>query len=199
LVKLLLRFYDARDGVVSVDGIDSKDLVIQDLRQAVSFVSQDVYLFDGTVFDNIAYGRFDATREEVEAAAKATEAHEFIMRLPNGYDTVTGEPGQRLSTGQRQRISIARAVIKNAPMLVQDEATASVDNETEAAILRSIEKVGAGRSMIIIAHRLSTVRNANRIYVMDKGNVREQGTHEELLALDGLYASLWRVQTGSRD
>jgi len=161
-------------------------------------VSQDIYLFDGTVHDNIAYGRSGASREEVEEAARAAEAHGFITQLPNGYDTITGERGQRLSAGQRQRISIARAVIKDAPILILDEATASVDNETEAGILRSIERLGADRSMIIIAHRLSTVRNADVIYVLDNKTVREQGTHEELVELNGLYASLWRVQTGSR-
>jgi ATP-binding cassette subfamily B protein len=198
LIKLLLRFYDLNSGSISIDGQSTRDLRIHNLRSNIGFVSQDIYLFDGTVHDNIAYGRPGASREEVEEAARAAEAHGFITQLPNGYDTITGERGQRLSAGQRQRISIARAVIKDAPILILDEATASVDNETEAGILRSIERLGADRSMIIIAHRLSTVRNADVIYVLDNKTVREQGTHEELVELNGLYASLWRVQTGSR-
>lgn len=197
LIKLLLRFYDADQGVVTIDGINVRDLTLQDLRMAVGFVSQDVYLFDGTVSDNIIYGRPGATRKEVISAARAAEADEFIRSLPQGYDTSVGERGSRLSAGQRQRISIARAILKDAPILVLDEATASVDNETEAAIHRSIERLEAGRSMMIIAHRLSTVRNAHRIYVMEDGRILEHGKHDELLALDGLYASLWNVQTGA--
>jgi ATP-binding cassette, subfamily B, bacterial len=198
LVKLLLRFYDVDSGEVTIDGVDIRSFPVEELRRAVGFVSQDVYLFDGTVYDNIAYGRPGASRDEVIAAARAADAHEFIERLPHGYDSMVGERGQRLSTGQRQRISIARAVIKNAPILVLDEATASVDNETEAAIHRSIERVAVGRSMVVIAHRLSTVRNSACIYVLDEGRVQEKGTHDELLALGGLYASLWNVQTGKR-
>jgi ATP-binding cassette subfamily B protein len=198
IAKLLLRFYDVGKGMVTVDGIDVRDVPVGDLRQAVGFVSQDVYLFDGTVYDNIAYGRPGTSLEQVIEAAKAAEAHEFIMRLPNGYHSRVGERGQLLSMGQRQRISIARVVIKSAPIIILDEATASVDNETEAAIHRSIERVAMGRSMIIIAHRLSTIRNSNRIYVIDDGNVVEQGTHDELLVGGGLYASLWNVQTGNR-
>lgn len=197
LAKLLLRFYDADGGTVTIDGNDVRDLTLADLRGAVAFVSQDVYLFDGTVKDNILYGRPDASLEEVIAAARAAEADGFIQGLPLGYDSPVGERGARLSTGQRQRISIARAILKDAPVLVLDEATASVDNETEAAIHRSIERLEAGRSMMIIAHRLSTVRNADRIYVLEGGRVLEQGLHDELLARKGLYASLWSVQTGA--
>jgi ATP-binding cassette subfamily B protein len=198
IAKLLLRFYEVNGGVLAVDRTDVRELPLQALRRSIAFVSQDIYLFDGTVRENIAYGRPDATLDEVILAARAAEAHDFIMHLPKGYDSQVGERGQLLSMGQRQRISIARAVIKNAPILILDEATASVDNETEAAILRSIDTVAVGRSMIVIAHRLSTVRNSARIYVIDEGLVVEKGTHDELLALGGLYASLWNVQTGHR-
>ena len=198
ILKLLLRFYDRQDGNVTIDDLKIDDIQIIDLRKSVGYVSQDVYLFGGTVYENIVYGNLAASRNDVIEAAKAAVAHDFIMRLPEGYETVIGERGQKLSAGQRQRVSIARAVLKNAPILVLDEATASVDNETEAAIQRSIQSVAMGRSMIIIAHRLSTVRNAKKIYVIDNGRVLEQGTHRELLEMNGLYASLWRVQTGSQ-
>jgi ATP-binding cassette subfamily B protein len=198
ILKLLLRFYDRRSGDLTIDGRDVNDVRIIDLRKSIGYVSQDVYLFGGTVYENIVYGKPGASRREVIEAAKASAAHDFILRLPRGYETVIGERGQRLSAGQRQRISIARAVLKNAPIMVLDEATASVDNETEAAIQRSIQNVALGRSVIIIAHRLSTVRNAKQIYVIDAGRVLEKGTHQELLEMNGLYASLWRVQTGSQ-
>lgn len=198
IAKVLLRFYDVEGGSVTIDGTDVKELPVKLLRQMTAFVAQDVYLFDGTVYENIAYGRPDATMEQLIEAARAAEAHDFIVQLPGGYQSPVGERGQRLSLGQRQRISIARAVIKDAPILVFDEATASVDNETEAAIQASIEKMAVGRSMIIIAHRLSAVRNSARIYVIGEGAVVEQGTHEALLASGGLYASLWNVQTGAR-
>jgi ATP-binding cassette subfamily B protein len=198
ILKLLLRFYDRQGGALTVDGLNIDDIQIIDLRRAIGYVSQDVYLFGGTIYQNIVYGKPGASRDEVVEAAKASAAHDFILHLPHGYDTVIGERGQRLSAGQRQRVSIARAVLKNAPILVLDEATASVDNETEAAIQRSIQNVGVGRSVIIIAHRLSTVRNARQIYVIDDGRVLEKGTHQELLEMNGLYASLWRVQTGSQ-
>jgi len=199
IAKLLLRFYDVDGGTVTIDGTDVRDFGVRDLREAVSFVAQDVYLFDGTVFDNIAFGQPGATLEEVVEAAKSAEAHDFIMKLPDGYHSEVGERGQRLSMGQRQRISIARAMLKAAPIIILDEATASVDNETEAAIHRSIDKVAKGRSMIVIAHRLSTVRNSTRIYVLEDGHIIEHGTHDQLLEQGGLYASLWNVQTGNRD
>ena len=198
VVKLLLRFYEAQSGRILLDGQDIRSLRLHDLRKAVGFVSQDVYLFHGTVYENIAYGSFGASMEDVIAAAKVAEAHEFIMELPDEYETIVGERGQKLSGGQRQRISIARAVLKNPPVLVLDEATSAVDNETEAAIQRSLERITVGRTTIVIAHRLSTIRNAHCIYVMDKGELREQGTHDELVVHNGLYASLWRVQTGER-
>ncbi|MDX1417932.1 MAG: ABC transporter ATP-binding protein, partial [Candidatus Promineifilaceae bacterium] len=197
IIKLLLRFYDAEGGHVTLDDRDVRSIRTHDLRRAIGLVSQDVFLFHGTVRENIAYGAFDATLEEIVKAAKIAEAHSFIMQLPNGYDTIVGERGQKLSGGQRQRISIARAVLKNPPVLILDEATSSVDNETEAAIQRSMDHISVGRTMIVIAHRLSTIRNADRIFVLDKGVLREQGTHDQLAdAPDGIYADLWRVQTG---
>jgi ATP-binding cassette subfamily B protein len=198
LVKLLLRFYDVQSGAIRLDGQDIRQLGLVDLRRAIGFVSQDVFLFHGTVRENIAYGTFDASLDQIVAAANVAEAHDFITDLPKGYDTIVGERGQKLSGGQRQRLSIARAVLKDPPVLILDEATSSVDNETEAAIQRSMERIIVGRTTIVIAHRLSTVRNADRIYVLDKGVLREQGRHEELVIGDGIYANLWRVQTGQR-
>ena len=197
LMKLLLRFYDVSSGHLRLDGHDLRDLQISDLRQAIGFVSQDVFLFHGTVLENISYGSFDAPMDKIIDAAKLAEAHEFIMALPQGYETIVGERGQKLSGGQRQRISIARAILKDPPVLVLDEATSSVDNETEAAIQRSLERLAVGRTTIVIAHRLSTVRNADVIFVLEHGQLKENGRHEELAALDnGIYAGLWRVQTG---
>lgn len=198
LVKLLLRLYEVNEGRITLDGIDVRELNPHDLRQAVGLVSQDVFLFHGTVAENITYGSFHAAREDVVRAAQIAEAHEFIEQLPQGYDTIVGERGQKLSGGQRQRLAIARAILKNPPVLVLDEATSAVDNETEAAIQRSLEKITQERTTIAIAHRLSTVRNADRIYVMETGQLVEWGTHEELLERNGLYASLWRVQMGLR-
>jgi ATP-binding cassette subfamily B protein len=197
LVKLLLRFYDVQKGAICLDGQEIRQLKISDLRRAIGLVSQDVFLFHGTVRDNIAYGSFDATLDEIIEAAKVAEAHDFILELSNGYDTIVGERGQKLSGGQRQRISIARAVLKNPPILVLDEATSSVDNETEVAIQRSMERIIIGRTTIVIAHRLSTVRNADMIYVMENGEIVEWGQHDDLVEANGVYASLWRVQTGA--
>ncbi len=199
LVKLLLRFYDVTGGRLLLDGIDLHELKLRSLRDAIGLVSQDVFLFHGSVRENIAYGRLDATMDEIVEAAKTAEAHGFIQELPEGYDTIVGERGQKLSGGQRQRLSIARAILKDPPILVLDEATSSVDNETEAAIQRSLERIAVGRTTIVIAHRLSTVRNADRIYVLDRGRLSEQGHHDELVAKDGVYAALWRVQTGERE
>ena len=197
LVKLLLRFYDPTDGRVTLDDVDLSQLTLSTLRRSIGLVSQDVFLFHGTVRENIAYGVPDADDDAIVAAAEVAEAHGFISALPQGYDTIVGERGQKLSGGQRQRLSIARAVLTDPPVLVLDEATSSVDNETEAAIQRSLERIAVGRTAIVIAHRLSTVRNADRIHVLDRGAVRERGSHDELLSRDGIYASLWRVQTGS--
>jgi len=196
LVKLLLRLYELNAGGILLDGIDIRTIRLGDLRRSIGLVSQDVFLFAGTVRENIAYGSFGSTPEQVERAARLAEAHDFIAALPQGYETVVGERGQKLSGGQRQRIAIARAILKDPPILVLDEATSAVDNETEAAIQRSLEHISRGRTTIAIAHRLSTVRNAHRIYVMDRGRIVEHGTHDALLAARGMYAALWRVQTG---
>ncbi len=196
LVKLILRLYEIGEGSITLDGVDIRQIKLRDLRQSIGLVSQDVFLFHGTVAENIAYGTFDATPPEIIAAAQVAEAHEFINELPYGYDTIVGERGQKLSGGQRQRIAIARAILKNPPILILDEATSAVDNETEAAIQRSLEKITKNRTTIAIAHRLSTIRNADCIYVMEYGKVVEQGTHEELIALQGIYTNLWRVQEG---
>ncbi len=198
IIKMLLRFYDVNAGEITLDGHDLRDLQMADLRNSIGLVSQDVFLFHGTVRENIAYGTFDATHEQIVQAATIAEAHDFIMSLPQGYDTIVGERGQKLSGGQRQRISIARAVLKNPPVLILDEATSSVDNETEAAIQRSLEKIAVGRTTIVIAHRLSTVRNADRIFVLENGALKEQGRHEDLTQGDGIYATLWRVQLGDK-
>ncbi len=198
VVKLLLRFYDVNGGQICLDGQDIRTLRYVDLRRAIGFVSQDVFLFHGTVRENISYGSFDAPLEKVIEAAKIAEAHEFITHLPQGYDTIVGERGQKLSGGQRQRLSIARAVLKDPPVLILDEATSAVDNETEAAIQRSLERIAIGRTTIVIAHRLSTVRNAHRIFVLEQGRLVEQGRHESLVETGGIYANLWRVQTGAR-
>ena len=199
VVKLLLRFYDVTEGEIQLDGEDVRDLKTHDLRRAIGFVSQDVYLFHGSVRDNIAYGMTDASDEQIVAAAKIAEAHDFIVNdLADGYETIVGERGQKLSGGQRQRISIARAVLKDPPVLVLDEATSAVDNETEAAIQRSLERIAVGRTTIVIAHRLSTVRNSDVIFVLEHGHLREQGKHDDLVNEDGIYAALWRVQTGQR-
>jgi ATP-binding cassette subfamily B protein len=196
LVKLLLRFYTPQRGTIQLDGEDISTLQLLDLRRQIGYVSQDVFLTDGSVFENIAYGLQDASPKAVEDAARAAEAHDFITRLPQGYQTVIGERGQKLSGGQRQRLALARAILKNPPILLLDEATSAVDNETEAAIQRSLEKVSQGRTTLLVAHRLSTVKNADAIYVMEKGAVRESGTHAQLLALNGIYCALWRLQTG---
>jgi len=199
VIKLLLRFYDPDAGAVRLDGVDLRELDLVDLRRAIGLVSQDVYLFHGTVRENIAYGHADpaaASDDEVVAAARIAEADAFVRALPDGYDTLIGERGEKLSGGQRQRISIARAVLKDPPVLILDEATSSVDNETEAAIQRSLARISVGRTTLVVAHRLSTVRDAHRIYVMEGGAVREAGTHDELARAGGLYAALWRVQTG---
>lgn len=196
LVKLLLRFYEVQAGRITLDGVDVRELDTTDLRQAIGLVSQDVFLFHGTVADNIAYGTFAADREAIAQAARLAEADDFIQQLPQGYDTIVGERGQKLSGGQRQRLAIARAILKNPPILVLDEATSAVDNETEAAIQRSLDKITQNRTTIAIAHRLSTIRNADRIYVMAQGQLVEWGTHEELLDRNDVYAGLWRVQMG---
>ena len=196
VVKLLLRLYEHQKGRILLDGRPIEQLQLQDLRRAIALVSQDVYLFHGTVAENIAYGVSHPDRDAIQRAAQLAEVAGFIDTLPDGYDTLVGERGQRLSGGQRQRIALARAILKDAPVLVLDEATAAVDNDTEAAIQRSLEQITRDRTTVVIAHRLSTVRHADRIVVMDSGRIVEQGTHESLLNLEGVYANLWRVQAG---
>jgi ATP-binding cassette, subfamily B, bacterial len=199
LVKLLLRFYEPQAGEILVDGLDIRSLSLHDLRRCIGWVSQDVFLFHGTVAENIAYGEFEASHDRIMQAAKLAEAHEFIEQLPQGYDTIVGERGQKLSGGQRQRLAIARALLKDPPILILDEATSAVDNETEAAIQRSLTRITQNRTTIAIAHRLSTIRHSDRIYVMENGQIVEQGTHDELLALSSIYAGLWSVQSGIQD
>ena len=196
IVKLLLRFYDPDTGSIRIDGAEIQSLEQAELRQLMSLVSQDVFLFHGTVAENIAYGVQDASIESITSAARTAEAHDFITSLPEGYETIVGERGQKLSGGQRQRLSIARALLTDSPILILDEATSAVDNETEAAIQRSLARIGHNRTMVVIAHRLSTIRHADIIYVIDKGRVAQVGTHVDLIAIDGIYRTLWNVQTG---
>ena len=196
LIKLLLRFYDPSHGEIRIDGQPIRDLSLKSLRGAIGLVSQDVYLFEGTIRENLAYGNPAASDAEITDAAKTAEAWSFIEALPEGLDTPVGERGVRLSGGQRQRLSLARALLKNPPILVLDEATSAVDNETEAAIQRSLKRIGHNRTVIMIAHRLSTIVDADSIAVIEGGKVLEQGTHRELLDQDGAYANQWRGQTG---
>ena len=198
LIKLLLRLYEINNGSISYDSNSLKDIELSSLREKVGLVSQDVFLFEGTVIDNIAYGDLNASESEVWNAAQKSEADEFINNLPQKEKTIVGERGQKLSGGQRQRISIARAILKNPEILILDEATSSVDNETEAAIQRSLDILKKDRTVIVIAHRLSTVRNADIIYVLENGSVVESGNHESLLDIDGVYSKLWSVQTGEK-
>lgn len=196
LIKLLLRFYDPDAGSIRFDGVDIRSFAQSDLRKSMALVSQDVFLFHGTVAENISFGAPDATGEEITEAARTAEAHDFIAALPNGYDTIVGERGQKLSGGQRQRLSLARALLTRSPVLILDEATSAVDNETEAAIQRSLARIAHSRTMVVVAHRLSTIRSADVIYVIDKGRVTQMGTHDDLIAADGIYRALWNVQTG---
>jgi ATP-binding cassette subfamily B protein len=198
-LKLLLRMYDVDDGAIRVDGTDVRDVSLASLRDAIGYVSQETFLFYGTVRENITYGTFDASDEAVRAAAAAAEAHEFVSNLPDGYDTMVGERGVKLSGGQRQRLAIARAMLKDPEILLLDEATSDVDTETEMLIQRSLDRLTADRTTFVIAHRLSTVKDADTIVVLDDGAVAERGTHEDLLASDGLYANLWGVQAGEID
>ena len=198
LIKLILRLYDSTSGEIKFDGKNIRDLELDSLRNKIGLVSQDIFLFEGTVFENIAYGNLDANDEEVWEAARLSESDKFINQLPNKENTIVGERGQKLSGGQRQRISIARAILKNPEILILDEATSAVDNETEAAIQRSINTLKKGRTVIAIAHRLSTIRNADIIYVLEGGKVVESGNHEGLLEINGVYSKLWSVQTGEK-
>jgi ATP-binding cassette subfamily B protein len=199
IVKLLLRLYDVSGGAVRIDGIDVRDVKQRDLRRHVALVSQDVYLFHGTIRENVAYGNADASDERVIDAAKRAQLHDFIASLPSGYETLVGERGIKLSGGQRQRLSIARAILKDAPILVLDEATSSVDTETERQIQTSLVELAKGRTTIVIAHRLSTIRHADRILVLKDGRVTEEGHHDDLVERGGTYADLWNVQSGNVD
>jgi ATP-binding cassette subfamily B protein len=196
VVKLLLRLYAPGSGVVAVGGVPADELSFAALRGAIGYVGQDTFLFDGSVADNLRYGAPDADDAALVRAAELAEAHGFVTALPHGYDTPVGERGVKLSGGQRQRLTIARALVRDPAILVLDEATSAVDNETEAAIQRSLLRVSRDRTTLVIAHRLSTIRHADRIHVMDAGRVTESGTHDELVALGGRYAALWSVQTG---
>ncbi|MBD2758728.1 ABC transporter ATP-binding protein [Yimella sp. cx-573] len=196
LLRQLLRFDDPRSGAVLLDGQDVRELDWESQRGSMGYVAQDVYLFAGSLADNIAYGRPDATREQISAAAAAAAALDVIEALPEGLDTWVGERGVTLSGGQRQRIALARALLREPSVLVLDEATSAVDNETEAAIQRSLRTATMGRTAVVVAHRLSTIRNAHRIWVLEAGRIVESGTHDELVAHNGLYAALWKVQTG---
>jgi ATP-binding cassette subfamily B protein/subfamily B ATP-binding cassette protein MsbA len=194
LVSLIPRFYDVVSGSIKLDGIDIRDYQVEDLRKQISIVLQDVFLFHGTVRDNILFGNPSASEEDVINAARIANAHDFISALPDGYDTLIGERGVKLSGGQRQRISIARAILKDAPILILDEATSSVDTETELLIQQALERLMIGRTTIVIAHRLSTVRNADKIVVLEGQSIVEQGSHESLIAKNGLYKRLYTVQ-----
>ena len=194
VASLLPRFYDCDAGTIRIDGTDIKQVTLDSLRQQVGIVPQETILFNGTVYDNILYGRLDATKEEIEEAAKAANAHDFIMELPDGYKTMLGDRGVNISGGQRQRIAIARAILKDPRILVLDEATSALDTESERLVQEALNRLMVGRTSIIIAHRLSTIKNADRILVLDKGKLVEDGTHDELMEKQGLYAHLYQIQ-----
>ncbi|MBQ3833952.1 MAG: ATP-binding cassette domain-containing protein [Elusimicrobia bacterium] len=194
IANLILRFYDVNSGEILVDGTNIKNIQIKSLRDKIGTVSQDVFLFNNTIKYNISYGKLDATDEEIEAAAKAANAHKFISNLPEGYNTLIGERGMKLSGGEKQRIAIARAMLKNPPILVLDEATSALDSESEKLVQEAIENLMKNRTVILIAHRLATVRNADKIVVIDRGTIAETGTHTELLAKNGVYAKLCNMQ-----
>src|SRR6202012_2604468 len=193
-ISLIARFYDADSGTVMIDGVDIRNYKVHGLRSQIGFVLQDTVLFRGTVHDNIAFGRPDATREEVVEAAKLANADEFIIRMPDGYDSMVGERGMTLSGGQRQRIGIARALIRDNPILILDEPTAALDAESEHLVIEALQRLMAGRTVLCIAHRLSTLHDADKIVVIKDGVVAEQGTHDQLVALGGTYAELYSVQ-----
>jgi subfamily B ATP-binding cassette protein MsbA len=199
LVDLLPRFHDPSKGAIFIDGIDISMATLKSLRNQLGVVSQDVILFNDTVKNNIAFGKFDAKDDEIMSAAEAAYAHEFIAGLPQGYETVIGERGVRLSGGQRQRLSIARAILKNPPILILDEATSSLDTESEVMVQKALENLMENRTTFVIAHRLSTIRRATRIIVLDKGRIVESGTHEELIRTGGMYKRLYELQFSAQD
>lgn len=199
IANLLLRFYDVNKGDIKIDGHSVREVTLDSLREQVGIVPQETMLFNGSVYNNILYGRLDATKEEIEAAAKAANAHDFIMQLTDGYETKLGDRGVNLSGGQRQRIAIARAILKNPRILILDEATSALDTESERVVQEALDRLMVGRTSFVIAHRLSTVKNADKILVLEKGNLVESGTHDELLALDGLYAHLYKIQYRNKE
>jgi subfamily B ATP-binding cassette protein MsbA len=194
ILNLIPRFYDVTGGRVTIDGVDVREVTLASLRHRIALVTQEPFLFDDTIHANIAYARPDASLADIEEAAKQAAAHDFVSELPNGYETLVGEAGARLSGGQRQRIAIARAFLKDAPILLLDEATSALDTESEAQVQAALERLMAGRTTILIAHRLSTVRHADRIYVIDRGKVVETGSHASLVRKRGLYARLAQAQ-----
>ena len=196
IIKLLIRIYDTKKGLITIDNIPINEFKLQDLRRSISLVSQETYLFQGTILENISYGSTKANFKDISEAAKIAEAHEFITKLPQGYKTLVGERGQKLSGGQRQRIALARAILKDAPILILDEATASVDNETEFLIQRSLNKIKQKKTTIVIAHRLSTIKSADNIIVIEKGRIIEEGNHDFLIQNNKFYSELWRMQAG---
>ena len=199
LVQLLPRFYETSAGVIRIDGRDLRDYPMAALRSQIAVVGQEPFLFNGTIRENILYGRLDANADDLEAAAQAANCHDFIHRLPEGYDTRVGERGVRLSVGEKQRITIARALLKNAPILILDEATASVDTATERRIQEALENLMRGRTSFVVAHRLSTIRQANQILVLNHGQVVERGSHDSLVSQAGLYARMVRAQAAVRE
>lgn len=199
IANLLPRFYDVNKGDIKIDGHSVREVTLDSLREQVGIVPQETMLFNGSIYNNILYGRLDATKEEIEAAAKAANAHDFIMQLTDGYETKLGDRGVNLSGGQRQRIAIARAILKNPRILILDEATSALDTESERVVQEALDRLMVGRTSFVIAHRLSTVKNADKILVLEKGNLVESGTHDELLALDGLYAHLYKIQYRNKE
>jgi ATP-binding cassette subfamily B protein len=194
LCHLLPRFYEIREGAITIDGVDIRDVTLESLRRNIGIVQQDVFLFAGTIRDNIRYGKVDASGEEIVEAARRAEIHDDIMKLPDGYDSPVGERGVKLSGGQKQRISIARIFLKNPPILILDEATSALDSATEMKIQHALEELSRGRTTMVIAHRLSTIHNADSIVVIDDEGIRQRGTHRELLAQQGVYADLYEAQ-----